>query len=874
MIATYRIQLNPDFDFGRVEELLPYFEKLGISHLYLSPITEARPGSPHGYDVTNHNAVRADLGGRAGFERLVAKARAHGLGVIIDFVPNHAGVGPLNEYWQDLLAYGPYSPYATFFDIDWNPLKPELRDKILLPFLGGTYGEVFDNGEIGLTYEPGQFYCTYFDHRFALRPATYALLLETILQDHERTEAYWDLKDLVEAYRGLTPENRQKAETLRPRLVSLGERIDLDRLAGSLERGSLHDLLERQYWRLSYWKTAGQEINYRRFFDINGLVALRMEDDQVFWDTHRLLGELLVLDGLDGVRIDHIDGLFDPHKYLRSLRDLGGKQIWVEKILAPGETLPDEWPVEGTTGYEFLNDVLGLFVDPAGRLALERTYRRFDPNSDTFERVVYRSKAAVMNSTLASELFRLAYELDRISESDYHTRDFTLDGLRAALMETTAALDRYRTYLPYDADTAREVTLRVVHLAQQRNPATDPSVYEFIMSVILGDVRDDLLPVQRAWVGRFQQYTAPVAAKGVEDTAFYRFLLLSALNEVGGDPDRFGQSIQAFHSHARFRAIRYPRNLLCTATHDHKRGEDTRMRLAVLSELPEEWDEIVNALTALAEPHRSEQGPSRADQYLYFQTLVALWHGSDHRTLAERLWNYMLKASRERKIRTSWIHQNESYEQALERFVRRMTEDKRVIKAVAPFSERIARHGYHNSIGQTVIKLTTPGIPDIYQGAELLDLTLVDPDNRRPVDYELLARLHEETQQADADSFRSWLDGCDPRGKMYVIGRLLRLRRRHEGILSGGYVPLNAEGAESDRLIGFARIDEESGRAILVIVTRFSAGGRDLSSVTVDLSPLELHGSYTDVLSRRTIEPDTTLRLSDLPFGWAVLSPD
>ncbi|HEX7069329.1 MAG TPA: hypothetical protein VF190_00925, partial [Rhodothermales bacterium] len=514
-------------------------------------------------------------------------------------------------------------------------------------------------------------------------------------------------------------------------------------------------------------------------------------------------------------------------------------------------------------------DVMGLFIDRESRTALERAYRRFVPRARTFEDTVHRSKLDVMGSTLSNELFRLAYELDRISEDDYHTRDFTLDGLREALREVVAAFDRYRTYLPYDVDQARDVVSHAVHKARQRNPATEPTVYQFIERVIMGEVREDLLPRQRAFVGRFQQYTAPVAAKGVEDTAFYRFFLLSALNEVGGEADSVGQTRHAFHSRARFRAMRYPNSLLPTATHDHKRGEDTRMRLAVLSEIPDEWEEVAAQLSQLSERHKTDQGPARSEQYLFLQTLVALWHGADHETLPDRLCEYALKVARERKLRTSWIHQNEQYERSLEEFVRRTTSDEAVAAVVAPFSEKLARHGFLNAIGETIVKYTTPGVPDIYQGTELLDLSLVDPDNRRPVDYD--GRDHVLDAIEQDVSFSEWADSFDERAKLLLVARLLRLRRERAGLFAGAYLPIEPAGEDENQYVAFARLEEEGPDALIVIVSRFSTRWSDRPNATFPLEDDRLRGPFTDLLSAERLELNDKLETASLPLRWAVL---
>ena len=880
MIASYRLQLQPDFGFAEAEALLPYLQRLGISHLYLSPITEAREGSMHGYDVVDHNEVRAAYGGREGLDQLLAAATEHELEIILDWVPNHAGVGPGNVAWQDVLAHGPYSPHADTFDIDWYPLKPELSGKVHLPFLGSSYGEALDGDELGLDYEDGRFYATYYDNRFALSPATYDAILDTALSRYERTEPYWDLKELAEAFAGLKPEERSKAEALGLRLAALDD-VDPADWTDALDREALHALFEQQWWRLSHWRTAGYEINYRRFFDINELVGLRMEDDEVFWEAHRLLGELLAHEAVAGVRIDHIDGLFDPHDYLDKLRELGAQHVWVEKILAHGETLPEAWPVDGATGYGFMNDVMHLLLRPYAEIPLDRAWRRFAPEARPWLREVHRSKVLVMETSLSSELFRLAYELDRISEADYHTRDFTLEALREALQETVAAVNRYRTYLPDhgEEDEAREVIERAIHRAKSHNPATESTVYDFIARVVLGDVREDLKKRQRAWVGRFQQYTAPVAAKGVEDTAFYRHHRLTALNEVGGEPDEFSLPRQAFHAHNRFRALQYPRALIATATHDHKRGEDTRMRLLGLAEDPEAWDETLAALDAIGDDHSGDHGPIPTHAYLFLQTLAALWHGADHDTLADRLWQYLQKAARESKLETSWINPNETYEAEFEAFVRGVCADKRTPDALGEFAANLARLGFFHTITQTVLKLTAPGVPDFYQGTELLDLSLVDPDNRRPVDYDRRAALLDEfdglLDAPEADAIRGLIDEQDERVKLYLTARLLRLRHAAPDLFDGGYRALEVEGDGSEYWIAFARETDggeaDADDALVVLVPRFPATFADAAPATVPLPNEWSRWRWTDWLTGTEVGPTEALDAGATPLPWAVL---
>ena len=886
MNATYRLQLGPDFGFAEVQALLPYFRRLGITHLYLSPISEARQGSTHGYDVTDHNRIRQALGGDEGLDDLRAAAVAAGLGLILDVVPNHAGVGPHNHAWQDLLAYGPHSPSTTMFDIDWAPLKRELHEKLLLPFLGEPYGDVLDTGQIHMLWDDGRLEAGYFDHRFSVRPETYAEVLADLLPRIERTEHYWTVKEIYDSYASISATERDRAEVLHERLAamigSMGESVAgpfqavLDELTGQ----RLHQILERQFWRLSYFKTAGDEINYRRFFDINELVALRMEEPEVFFNAHRKLGQLLLQEGITGVRVDHVDGLRDPHDYLARLRELGARHIWVEKILAHGEILPEEWPVTGTTGYEFLDDVVRLLNWPGGEIRLTRLYTRLVGNQ-AYGNVVNESKHLVMATSLPGELFRLAYELDRLSEADYRTRDFTLGALREALGQVVAAFGRYRTYLPHDKEQATEVIKAAIHEARRRSRAFEPSVYDFVEHVLLGEVPESLEPHRNDWVGRFQQYCAPVAAKGVEDTAFYRYTRLLALNDVGGEPDIFSQEPQVFHAHARFRAMRYPENLLATATHDHKRGEDTRMRLAVASQIAEDWARLIRQLQRAVRRHSGEHGPSASDAYALVQTMIALWGSSPREELTERLAAYMLKCARETKRETNWINPDAGYEADLDRFVRGMMRDRWVARAVEPMARRLARHGFINGITQLALKLTTPGVPDIYRGSELLDLSLVDPDNRRPVDYALRQRLLDELEPMlktpDAATLRELAGTGDERFKFYVMIRLLRFRLAHPAPFAGSYQPLAVDGSAAAHVLAHAREGREGregddGELVAVVLPRFSAvlesAGGDLGDTRVSLPA---PGRWLDVLSGQRLDSEGSLAVADLPLSWAVL---
>jgi (1->4)-alpha-D-glucan 1-alpha-D-glucosylmutase len=797
VIATYRLQLTPSFGFVDAEALVPYLRELGVSHLYLSPITCASRGSTHGYDVVDHNRISDELGGEEGFERLRRACVDAGLGILLDFVPNHAAVESDNEAWQHLLAHGASSPHAETFDVDVSGGR-----KILLPFLGCTYGEALDAGEITLIEEDGRPMAAYFDHRFALRPDT-------------------DVR-------------------------------------GANDPNAVHTLLEQQHWRLAHWKIAGARMSYRRFFDINGLIALRMESPAVFERTHALLARLVKLPGIDGVRVDHVDGLYDPATYLSRLRALGPRHVWVEKILGAREPLPS-WPIDGTTGYEAMNDIVRVLIAASGEGPLTRTWERFGASTTSWAEHVHAGKRLVMHTSLAGELARLSAELAAIAEADYHTRDFLEHVLREAIAEVAAALGRYRTYLPNDEDGARALRDAAM-LAHHKNPAIDPGVFELVVRAAIGPLREDLEPRRARWAGRFQQYCAPVAAKGVEDTALYRYHRLVALNEVGGEPDHFAMEAAAFHARARGRAQSQPLGLVATATHDHKHGEDTRMRLAILSELHRPWSLVAKRLDELGARHRTPIGPSAADAYRVHQVLAALW--SDGDDLRARVGAYALKAARESKERTSWLHPDDAYERALDQYVGALFEDEAIGAALTPIAADLARLGFVHTITQVVLKHTLPGIPDLYQGTELLDLSLVDPDNRRPVDFEarrlILGELRAMIEAPDVVALRALADAADPRLKMLVHARLLRLRRAREDIFTSS----DHRGLRCERpTLAYMRGDD-----LAVIVPR--AVSRPRRGVLRGVSP----GRYQDAISGTILEVRGPIDLASLPLPWCVLA--
>lgn len=884
--ATYRVQLTPRFGFRQLEEQLPYLRDLGVSHVYLSPITEAPAGSEHGYDVTDHNRIREEFGGTSGFEKLRLRALELGMGIILDIVPNHAGVGSDNEAWQDVLAFGPASPAAVTFDIDWQPLKAELHGKLLLPFLGRPYGEALDAGELHIEWGDGYFYTAYFDNRFRMNPASYGALLGKLLEGLRGDDRYFGLLELQEEFDGLEPQERERALSLPNRLTQALEELEPGEVLATLEPAQVHELLERQLWRLAYWKTAGDEINYRRFFDVNGLVALRMEEPGVFEKGHRLVSELVLKDGVAGVRVDHVDGLVDPHRYLEWLKAVGPRNVWVEKILASGEVLPAQWQVAGTTGYEFMNDVLRLLLDGDGGELVLRSYERFLGRSGSYDEVAVESKQLVMETSLAGELTRLSTTLYRLSEESYRTRDFTLAALREALRNIIASFDRYRTYLPFDEAQAVEVIQAAVAQGKRLAVNTETSVYDYISDVLTGRMA---LPEEehRALLGRFQQYTAPVAAKGIEDTAFYRYTPLAALNEVGGEPDTFTVHAQAFHSRARFRAHTYPLNLLATATHDHKRGEDTRLRIGMLSHFPGAWSQLVEQVDGWYGRYWRERVPmgalrvSKQDTWFLLQHLVSLWEdapaGEGRAQLTERLQAYMLKAVREAKVSTSWISPDEEYEALLQQFVSDMIDSDEVWTAIAPLAAQVADRAFSAGIAQLVLKLTSPGVPDIYQGTELLDLSLVDPDNRRPVDYglrrELLASFPEQSGSV-TELVRTWLEQRDERLKMLLLNRLLRFRRENIGLMRGEYRPLEVDAGESeqDGQGAFLAYSLTAGaEALVVIVPRTDVRDLPLHELSLSLPGEFAAARFTDVLTGEQVSATDELRLAALPLLPAIL---
>jgi (1->4)-alpha-D-glucan 1-alpha-D-glucosylmutase len=906
-LATYRLQFNRAFRFRDATACIPYLHQLGVTDIYASPYLKARPESSHGYDITDHGRLNPGIGSERDYRRLVTALHRRGMGQVLDIVPNHMGISSANPWWMDVLENGPAARHAETFDIDWQPLKPELRGRLLLPILGDQYGKVLERGELTLEYRDGAFYIRYWNHLLPVDPHTYPELLRfrlealvarlgpqhpAVLELQSIITAAGNLPERTETSPEQVEERAREKEIIKRRLAALCAYSPEVRAAiretvrayngrpGDPHSFDLLDaLLDRQAYRLSFWRVAAEEINYRRFFDINDLAAIRVERPRVFHESHALILELIGRGAVTGLRVDHIDGLREPAAYTLHLQaaalvarlgpDVPDEQreeveqavaerlharlqeapeapearpLWVvvEKILEPGERLPELWPVSGTTGYDFLNAVNGLFVDAGNRRAFDDIYARFTGLREGFRDVAYACKRLIMATSMASELNVLGHQLSRLAQRNRRTRDFTVNSLTDALREVIACFPVYRTYITgMDERVGEQDRSRIevaVARARRRNPATDPSVFDFVRDTLLlvpfeGDTDEDR-QARRDFVLKFQQYTGPVMAKGVEDTAFYRYNRLVSLNEVGGEPEQFGVSVAAFHRQNAERQRRWPEAMITTATHDTKRGEDVRARINVLSELPREWR---SALTRWRRINRRRKPlvdgvpvPDANEEYLLYQTLLGAWPAepmtaAEKEAFIRRIQAYMLKAAKEAKVNTSWINPNAPYDEAIQAFVAAILsggEDDPFLRDFLPFQRRVARAGAVNSLAQVVLKLASPGVPDIYQGTELWDLSLVDPDNRRPVDFArrraALAEVLRVPERGRSELARAllaaWPDG---RVKLYVTHRALTLRRaRPELFRAGAYLPLEADGPRADHVVAFARTLDEAGGAV------------------------------------------------------------
>ena len=901
--STYRFQFNSGFHFEDARRLLPYLEKLGIGACYASPILKARSGSLHGYDIIDHTQLNPEIGSEEDFRRLVSELKKRGMGLILDTVPNHMGVGAGdNPWWQDVLQNGRSSVYADFFDIDWEPLKPELRNKVLLPILGSSYGEELENAHITVRFEEGRFFVRYFDKVLPIDPHTIPLIFAPMRDAGATPEG---LDKLLDSLRKLPANNITETDEVRRRRRDLPELlVRLEKLARASQlteyiarslqalngkKGdqhsfdALHCLLEAQAYRLAFWRVSGEEINYRRFFDINDLVGLRTEDPAVFAETHKLIRRLMRDQLISGLRIDHPDGLLNPTQYFVRLQKLyvasrcvGAKSsaptaadgielevhsafrdhpdplyLLVEKILEPGENLSPDWPVDGSVGYDFTNLVNGVFIDSRSERAFDSLYQRVIGTSVSAGRLIYESKRLVMSRALASELNVLAHMLNAISNEDRRARDFTWSVLREAIRETIAFFPVYRTYIDERArvsNSDRHYIQQAIARAKRHNTSLAPAVFDFLRSILLLESTDEAGTIhgyrkRLYFTLKFQQLTGPVMAKGLEDTACYVYSRFIAVNEVGGSPEAFGMPVEQFHCASEERARNWPHSMLSTSTHDTKRSEDVRARLDVLSEIPKMWAEYVMKWRRINRSRKvtladGRQVPDNNEEYFLYQTLVGAWplainHEDDRKEFVSRIQQYMEKAAHEAKVNVSWLNPNPDYIAGMNSFIEAILSPKyrgrpnlfwdsmqRILSPVAFF-------GCVNSLSQLLLKLTVPGMPDIYQGQELWDFSLVDPDNRRPVDFDLrlrvageLWRQREGTGQAKLcrDMLKNYRDG---RMKFWVTMKALNFRREYKGLYQlGNYIPLHATHGKEDHVIAFAR--ERGGVMAITAVPRLA----------------------------------------------------
>jgi (1->4)-alpha-D-glucan 1-alpha-D-glucosylmutase len=880
--STYRLQFNRWFTFAQAREIVPYLHALGVSDAYASPYFQARPDSLHGYDITDHNKLNAAIGSREDYDSWIAELHAHSMGQMLDFVPNHVGIAePLTQWWMDVLENGPSSRYAPYFDIDWHPLKSDLRDKVLLPILSDQYGRVLERGELQVHFEEGTFYLRYGDRRLPIAPGTYRYVLGIALEnlaEHKDEDFYAEVQSILTALEYLPKrtetEPKRIAERIREKEI-IKRRLErrcaeapqvqqaiekaLARING--EPGdprsfdALDELLNAQSYRLAFWRVAAEEINYRRFFDVNDLAAIRVELPKVFDAVHRLLLELVHSRAITGLRIDHPDGLYLPREYFEKLQQRCAKALAIalpqdgravymvaEKILTGAETLRKDWLVHGTTGYDFANQVMQLLVDSSAETAITNAFHRFIGHSLHFGHLVYAKKLQVMKLALANDVDVLGNMVDRLSEQNRWYRDFTLEALARAVRETIACFPVYRTYLAPGrpvSEEDRQVIEREITAAKRRNPEIEESIFNFLRDVLVFRFPENLDAEARAahthFVLKFQQATGPIMAKGLEDTVFYIYNRLAGLNEVGGEPQQFGLSIDAFHERNLDRQRNWSATLLATSTHDTKRSEDVRARMVAISEMSELWRRSLQrwrlANRRWKRTINDAEAPDGNEEYLLYQTLLGTWpvqpsglpEEAATAEYTERIQTYMAKALHEAKVNTSWIQPNEEWDAAMRDFVGRILDSSprnKFVPAFLPVVQEIARLGAINSLSQTLLKLTSPGVPDIYQGNEIWDYSLVDPDNRRPVDYRPRREMLEALSASTSDELMgNWPDG---RIKMFLTQRLLQFRREHVDLFQrGDYFPLVATGTFAECCVSFAR--RLGDQWIVVIAPRLSS---------------------------------------------------
>ena len=919
-VSTYRLQFNSQFRFTDAKKIILYLHNLGISDIYASPYFKVKEGSLHGYDIVDYNTLNLEIGTEDDYNELINELQKYEMGQILDIVPNHMNiVSKENVWWMDLLENGPSSIYAIFFDIDWNPVKKELKNKVLLPILGDQYGKVLESQELKLTFEEGAFFINYYGYKLPLRPRTYTYIFKYLIDDLKNILSpdnpyFTELLSIISALNKLPPhtekDHQKIAERYREKEIIKTRLLDLYKQSPEIQafidenvrifngaKGKpksfdpLDNLLNKQAYRLSHWRVATEEINYRRFFDINDLAAVRMEDPFVFRETHKLIFKLIKEGKVTGLRVDHPDGLYNPSEYFQWLQRhcfvqirLGlmeklkedtplyaepsnieleilrqydeilslnpqSKPFYIvgEKILTRGERMPEDWPIFSTTGYVFLNSLNGIFVETSNAKAFDDIYTKFVKSKVDFQEIVYKKKKLIMKVAMSSEINTLGHYLNRISEKNRHTRDFTLNSLTNAIIEVIAFFPVYRTYI--NSRTVSEKDRHYIEVAvskaNRNNPAISTSIFNFLRDVLLLKFPENFSDTdKKEWldfVMRFQQITGPVMAKGLEDTAFYVYNRLISLNEVGGSPDRFGTPLETFHGQNIERIKFWPHALITTSTHDTKRSEDVRTRIDVLTEIPDEWRKHLIYWRRLNKKNKvvidGKFVPDLNEEYLLYQTLIGAWpigqmNEDEYEIFKKRIKDYMLKASKEAKVNTSWINPNTIYEDALIVFIERIMNnpsDNKFLKDLLPFQKQISHYGMFCSLSQTLLKITSPGVPDFYQGTEIWNLSLVDPDNRRPVDYSIRTRMLEEIKKRETEITLRELardlvaDKDNGMIKLYLIYKALHYRRKNREIFERGeYLTIEVMGEKANNVCAFARRIGNS--TVLVVAPRFFAG--------------------------------------------------
>lgn len=980
-VSTYRLQFNSQFRFTDAKKIILYLHNLGISDIYASPYFKVKEGSLHGYDIVDYNALNPEIGTEDDYNKLINELQKYEMGQILDIVPNHMNiVSKENVWWMDLLENGPSSIYANFFDIDWNPVKKELKNKVLLPILGDQYGKVLESQELRLTFEEGAFFINYYNYKLPLRPRTYTYILKYLIDDLKNILSpdnpyFTELSSIINALNKLPPhtekdpkkiaERYREKEIIKTRLNDLYKQspeiqafIDKNVHIFNGAKGKsksfdpLDNLLNKQAYRLSHWRVATEEINYRRFFDINDLAAVRMEDPVVFRETHKLIFKLIKEGKVTGLRVDHPDGLYNPSEYFQWLQRhcflqirLGlmeklkedtplyaepsnieaeilrqydellslnpqSKPFYIvgEKILTRGERMPEDWPIFSTTGYVFLNSLNGIFVETSNAKAFDDMYTKFVKSKVDFQEVVHKKKKLIMKAAMSSEINTLGHYLNRISEKNRHTRDFTLNSLTNAIIEVIAFFPVYRTYI--NSRTVNEKDRHYIEIAvskaNRNNPAISTSIFNFLRDVLLLKFPENFSDTdKKEWldfVMRFQQITGPVMAKGLEDTAFYVYNRLISLNEVGGSPDRFGTQLETFHGQNMERIKFWPHALITTSTHDTKRSEDIRTRIDVLTEIPDEWRKHLIYWRRLNKKNKvvidGKFVPDLNEEYLLYQTLIGAWpigkiNEDGYETFKKRIMDYMLKASKEAKVNTSWINPNTIYEDALIVFTERIMNnpsDNKFLKDFLPFQKKISHYGMFYSLSQTLLKITSPGVPDFYQGTEIWNLSLVDPDNRRPVDYNIRTRMLEELKKRETEITLRELsrdivaDKDNGMIKLYLIYKALHYREKNSEIFERGeYLTTEVMGEKANNVCAFAR---RIGNSIaLIVAPRFFAGlmqqeelpfGKEVWKdsfivVPFDAPGVRYHNIFTgEILTAVSYKGATVLYLSELIANFPV----